>query len=226
MKNKKGNTAVIAIIIVIVAITFAVIGYLFAKKSQAPAAQPVAMQSAAPTAPSAQTPEQNVPVQATMSTTQPVTQQPASVNKDANSKTFASSTNKVSFNYSSSDVVSENKNVITITGISGIAAANGTDDKATLVITIFNNPEGKALKDWFASNFNRAVDKDCFATDSNLNFGTYQSVLFSAPTLPQACDDAGYYAISQNNTMIAKFGLGQDPVADLDEIQSSFKFTN
>ena len=39
--RKKGNIAVITIIIVIVAITAGVIGYLFAKKTQTPVAAPV-----------------------------------------------------------------------------------------------------------------------------------------------------------------------------------------
>ncbi|HOW60154.1 MAG TPA: hypothetical protein P5548_00060 [Candidatus Moranbacteria bacterium] len=47
MKNKKGNVAVIAIIIVIVVITAGIVGYLFAKKTQAPVAQPVATQPVA-----------------------------------------------------------------------------------------------------------------------------------------------------------------------------------
>ena len=45
-KNKKGNVAIIAVIIVIVAITAGVIGYLFAKKTQTPAAVPVVTQPA------------------------------------------------------------------------------------------------------------------------------------------------------------------------------------
>ncbi|MDD5464630.1 MAG: hypothetical protein PHP62_05775 [Candidatus Moranbacteria bacterium] len=44
MKNKKGNAAVIAIIIVIVAITAGIVGWMFAKKSQAPDQQKVATQ--------------------------------------------------------------------------------------------------------------------------------------------------------------------------------------
>lgn len=44
MKNKKGNVAIIAIIIMIVAITAGVVGYLFAKKTQAPVAAPVVTQ--------------------------------------------------------------------------------------------------------------------------------------------------------------------------------------
>lgn len=44
MENKRGNVAVIVIIIVIVAITAGVIGFLFAKKSQAPAQQALVTQ--------------------------------------------------------------------------------------------------------------------------------------------------------------------------------------
>jgi hypothetical protein len=44
--TQKGNVAVIAVIVVIVAITAGVVGWMFAKKSQAPAPQPVAIQSA------------------------------------------------------------------------------------------------------------------------------------------------------------------------------------
>ena len=46
MKNKKGNVAVIALIIVIVAITIGVITWLVATKSQAPAQQAVVIQPA------------------------------------------------------------------------------------------------------------------------------------------------------------------------------------
>lgn len=46
MKNKKGNVAVIALIIVVVAITAGVIGFLFAKKTQAPTQQTTVAQSA------------------------------------------------------------------------------------------------------------------------------------------------------------------------------------
>lgn len=46
MKNKKGNVAMIVIIVVIVAISASVIGWMFAKKAQAPAEQAVAIQSA------------------------------------------------------------------------------------------------------------------------------------------------------------------------------------
>lgn len=45
MKNKRGNIAVIVIIIVIVAITAGVVGWMFAKKTQAPAQQTTASQS-------------------------------------------------------------------------------------------------------------------------------------------------------------------------------------
>ena len=50
MKNKKGNVAVIAIIIVVVAITVGVIGWLFAKNLQAPTPQPMVTQTTAPVA--------------------------------------------------------------------------------------------------------------------------------------------------------------------------------
>lgn len=49
MKNKKGNVLIIAIIIAIVALTAGVVGYLFAKKTQAPVAVPVATQPVAKT---------------------------------------------------------------------------------------------------------------------------------------------------------------------------------
>jgi hypothetical protein len=44
MKNKKGNVAVIALIIVIVAITAGAIGWIFAKKTQAPVQQAAVIQ--------------------------------------------------------------------------------------------------------------------------------------------------------------------------------------
>ena len=46
MKNKQGNVAVVAVIIIIVAITAGVVGWMFAKKSQAPAPQIATTQSA------------------------------------------------------------------------------------------------------------------------------------------------------------------------------------
>ena len=44
-QEKKGNTAVIAVIAVVVVITLGVFGWIFAKKAQAPVEQPVAVQS-------------------------------------------------------------------------------------------------------------------------------------------------------------------------------------
>lgn len=62
MKNKKGNAAVVAIIIVIVAITASVITWMVATKTQLSAQQPVATKSTTP-APSAQTSPQPVVTQ-------------------------------------------------------------------------------------------------------------------------------------------------------------------
>lgn len=50
MKNKKGNIAVIAVIIAIVAITAGVVGWMFAKKSQAPTSQVATVQPIVPVA--------------------------------------------------------------------------------------------------------------------------------------------------------------------------------
>jgi len=74
MKNKKGNVAVITIIIVIVAITAGVIGWLIARTTQAPALQPVAtqpqqVQTAEPT---------NAPISALTNTTAATAPAPAS----------------------------------------------------------------------------------------------------------------------------------------------------
>lgn len=52
MKNKQGNAAVIVFIVVIVAITAGAIGWMFAKKTEAPAAQ---VTTAQPTVPATQT---------------------------------------------------------------------------------------------------------------------------------------------------------------------------
>ena len=46
MKNKKGNIVVITVIIIIVAITAGVIGWLFAKKSQMPIQQNITQKPA------------------------------------------------------------------------------------------------------------------------------------------------------------------------------------
>ena len=75
MKNKKGNVAVIAIIIVIVAITTGVITWLVATNSQAPVQQAVVTQPA--------------PVAKTQPTTQPITQptqDPTSLSKNGQVK--------------------------------------------------------------------------------------------------------------------------------------------
>lgn len=62
MQNKKGNVAVIAVIVAVVAVTAGVIGWMFAKKSQAPAPQSVAIRQ--PAEPSVQTsPTQTTPAQ-------------------------------------------------------------------------------------------------------------------------------------------------------------------
>ncbi|MDD5397127.1 MAG: hypothetical protein PHW24_03660 [Candidatus Moranbacteria bacterium] len=85
MKNKKGNVAVIAIIIVIVAITAGAIGYLFAMtRTQAPVQQTATTQ---PTTPVAQT--QPV-VQSTTPTTQPAAQN-TSVDETLNWQTYTNS---------------------------------------------------------------------------------------------------------------------------------------
>lgn len=70
MKNKQGYVAVIALIIVIVAITAGVVGWMFAKKSQAPVQQAAATQ---PTAPVAQTQPASQPIQ--QQATQPASAQ-------------------------------------------------------------------------------------------------------------------------------------------------------
>ena len=43
MKNRKGNVAVIAVVIVTIAITAGVVGWMFAKKTQAPVPQQLAV---------------------------------------------------------------------------------------------------------------------------------------------------------------------------------------
>ncbi len=80
MENKQYNISVIAIIVVIVTITAGVVGWIFAKKSQAPASQTVAMQE---TAPVAQT-------QPATQATKPVAQPTPVANETANWKIFQS----------------------------------------------------------------------------------------------------------------------------------------
>ena len=82
MKNKKGNVAVIAIIIVIVAITAGIVGYLFAKKTQAPVVAPVV------TPPAVQTP-------VVQPTTQPITP----VDETANWQTYTNAKYGIEFKY-------------------------------------------------------------------------------------------------------------------------------
>lgn len=67
MQNKRGNVAVIVIIIVIVAITAGVIGWMFAKKTQAPSQQTVVNKPIAPI-------QQQPAVQPATPATQPVAQ--------------------------------------------------------------------------------------------------------------------------------------------------------
>ncbi|HEX8974355.1 MAG TPA: hypothetical protein VF817_02605 [Patescibacteria group bacterium] len=68
MKNKRGNVAVIAIIIAIVAIAAGVVGWMFAKKSQTPVTQTTATQQ--------------VTTQPNVSTTQPAEQTTPAVQSD------------------------------------------------------------------------------------------------------------------------------------------------
>lgn len=89
MQNKKGNVAVIATIIVIVAITVSVITWLVANKIQAPAQQTIT-QSTTP-ASVAQAPTQSVATQSAPTT--------ASVNEAANWKLYTNDKYKVSFKY-------------------------------------------------------------------------------------------------------------------------------
>ena len=76
MKNKKGNVMVIAIIIVIVAITAGVLGWLFAAKSQAPSAQTIS-QSTTP----------QTPTQPAVQVAEPATQSAPSATQSAPSAT-------------------------------------------------------------------------------------------------------------------------------------------
>jgi hypothetical protein len=102
MKNKKGNVAVIAIVIVIVAITAGVIGYLFANKKQVPVQQETI-----------KTVQQ--PAQATAQTTQiqPVAQP---VDETANWQTLSDNKMGISFKIPSnwvgnfSDIIGSDKN--------------------------------------------------------------------------------------------------------------------
>ena len=91
MKNKKGNIAVIAIIIVIVAITAGVSSWMFAKKSQIPTPQVVATQ---PTVPVAQTQPAVQPA-----TTQQQVAQPAPTDETANWQTYTNAKYGIEFKY-------------------------------------------------------------------------------------------------------------------------------
>lgn len=91
MQNKKGNVTVIAIII-IVSITAGIIGWMFAKKTQAPIQQSAVMQ---PTTPVAQN-------QSVVSTTQPVTnQEPVDkpIDETANWQTYSNAKYGIEMKY-------------------------------------------------------------------------------------------------------------------------------
>src|SRR6185369_6461120 len=84
MKNKQGNIAVIALIIVIVAITAGAVGYLFANKTQTPVAQPVAVR-------------QSESVAKTQQPAAPIIQPSTLVDETANLQTYTNSENGFSF---------------------------------------------------------------------------------------------------------------------------------
>ena len=86
MKNKKGNVAVITIIVVIVAITAGVVGWLLAKNSQAPAPQSIAVQQPATTTPVTQ--QTQPAVQQTAPTSQSTTTQPAGNGCETGNKVY------------------------------------------------------------------------------------------------------------------------------------------
>src|SRR6266568_2620276 len=81
MKNKRGNVVVIVIIIVIVAITSGIIGWMFAKKSQAPVQQSVV--------------NQPVPV----AKTQPITEPIAPTDETTNWQTYSNTKYGFEFKY-------------------------------------------------------------------------------------------------------------------------------
>jgi len=101
-QNKKGNVAVVAIIIVIVAITAGIIGWLFTKKSQVQV-QPVATQST-PTV--AQTQPVTTPTP-TAPATQPQTNNQKTATAPADWKTYTNSKYGFTFSYPSSWFVLE-----------------------------------------------------------------------------------------------------------------------
>lgn len=93
-------------------------------------------------------------------------------------------------------------------------------------IRIFHNPQKLDFSDWFNSYFYKNLNKDCILLNSNIKIGNYKSYFIDATAMPESCDNAGYYALSDDNLRIAKLALGQDPqpYGDVFKILSTFKF--
>jgi hypothetical protein len=205
MKNKKGNAAVIAVIVVIVAITAGVIGWMFAKKTQVPAAQSVATQ---PTAPTTQI----------QSAAQPIT--PVTQPTGQSVVTYISPRYGFEFNYPKGTIIEESGNNVKIID----SRSNGV--KYEWNIKVFENKNlNNDLKGWFYSTFDKIKNKDCKVQESNYIIKDANTLLIDSGSMEDACADGGYYTMNSNKSLVVKWEFGQDAM-DTELFTSTFKFTN
>lgn len=92
-------------------------------------------------------------------------------------------------------------------------------------LKIYDNKDKKELKPWFDAYYSSSDNTDCQVSDSNtLKIGTLTTKLIKASSDDGNCDDAGYYALSNDSLKAVRIILEKGTEEDANKISSTFKF--
>lgn len=91
-------------------------------------------------------------------------------------------------------------------------------------IITYKNTNKQNLKKWFNDYFDKSKNNECKEIESNFNIETYESKMFSAPSIEDNCLNGGYYTISDDKSRIIKIIPGHDAGENFVEIISTIKF--
>lgn len=209
MKNKKGNVAIIAIIIVIVAITAGVIGWLLATKNQAPAQQAAA---------------QPAPVKS-VTQTQPAATQPTAPAQSADETADWQTYSNKMFEYS---LKVPKEYAIASLGDNVLSLPNGEHPKDSSA-SISGNYNGEKIIINLHSEDNYVPNGGCYQS------GDFVKTIILDSNKESICKDLNsgmygdfYIAIGQKNTVISIAGdkdKTEQTQTIFEKIISTFKFT-